>query len=144
MQTKRGGFLTTMAILLALAAIEDVLKPFGRQGPTTPGSFLPRIQPGIVVLGVRHTGAEAAILGPLVAAVLVVYTIGIWRMKRYAVTVAWIYAVYVILNLTLFTIRNPPPPTRGETIFGIVYSIVAIVLTVGTASALTYRRADLT
>jgi hypothetical protein len=40
-------------------------------------------------------------------------------MKRYAVTVAWIYAVYVILNLTLFTIRNPP--TRGEMIFGIVY-----------------------
>ena len=25
MQTKRGGFLTTMAILLALVAIEDVL-----------------------------------------------------------------------------------------------------------------------
>jgi len=42
-------------------------------------------------------------------------------MKRYAVTVAWIYAVYVILNLTLFTIRNPSAPTRGEMIFGIVY-----------------------
>jgi hypothetical protein len=144
MQTKRGGFLTTMAVLLALVAIEDVLKPFGRQGPTIPVSFLPRIQPGIVVLGVRYTGSEAAILGPLVAAVLVLYTIGIWRMKRYAVTVAWIYAVYVILNLTLFMIRNPPPPTRGETIFGIGYSIVAIVLTVGTALALTRRRADLT
>ena len=143
MQTKRGGLLTTMAILLALVAIEDVLKPFGRQGPTTPASFLPRIQPGIVVLGVRHTGSEAAILGPLVAAVLVLYAIGIWRMKRYAVTVAWIYAVYVIFNLMLFTIRNPPPPTQGEMIFGIVYSIVAIVLTVGTAFALTRRRTDL-
>ena len=144
MQTKRGGFLTTMAILLALVAIEDVLKPFGRQGPTTPASFLPRIQPSIVVLGVRHTGSEAAILGPLVAAVLVLYAIGIWRMKRSTVTVAWIYAVYVILNLALFTIRNPPPPTRGEMIFGIVYSIGAIVLTVGTAFALMRRRADLT
>jgi hypothetical protein len=96
MRTKRGGFLTTIAILLALVAIEDVLKPFGRQGPTTAVSLLPRIQPGIAVLGVRHTGSEAAILGPLVAAILVLYAIGIWRMNRYAVTVAWIYTVYVI------------------------------------------------
>jgi hypothetical protein len=58
MQAKRGGFLTTMAILLTLVAIEDALKPFGRHGPTTPGSFLPRIQPAIVVLGVRHTGSD--------------------------------------------------------------------------------------
>jgi hypothetical protein len=144
MQTKRGGFLTAMAILFGLVAIEDVLKPFGRQDPTTPASFLPPIQPGIVVLGVRHTGSEAAILGPLVGAVLVLYAIGIWRMNRYAVMVAWIYTAYVILNLTLFTIRNPPAPTRGEMIFGIVYSIGAIVLTVGTAIALTRRRADLT
>jgi hypothetical protein len=45
-------------------------------------------------------------LGPAVA-------IGIWRMKRYAMAVAWIYAVYVILNLALFTIRNPPAPTEA-------------------------------
>jgi hypothetical protein len=32
MQTKRGGFLTTMAILLAPAAIEDMLKPSGNKG----------------------------------------------------------------------------------------------------------------
>jgi hypothetical protein len=144
MQTKRGGFLTAMAILLALAAIEDVFKPFGQQGPTTPASFLPRIQPGIVVLGVRHTGSEAAILGTLVGAFLVLYVIGIWRMKRYVVAVAWLYAAYVILNITLFMIRNPPAPTRGEMIFGVVYSIGAIVLTVGTAFALTRRRANLT
>ena len=128
-----------MAILLALVAIEDVLKPFGRQGPTTPASFLPRIQPGIVVLGVRHTGSRAVILGPLVGVVLVLYAIGIWRMKRYVLMVAWIYAAYVILNVTLFMIRNPPAPTRGEMIFGIAYSIGAVVLTVGTAVALTRR-----
>jgi hypothetical protein len=133
-----------MAILLVLAAIEDVLKPFGRQGPTTPASFLPRIQPGIVVLGMHHTGAGAAILGPLVGTFLVLYAIGIWRMKRYAVAIAWIYAGYVILNLMLFMVRNPPAPTRGETIFAIVYSIGAIMLTAGTAIALTRRRADLT
>jgi hypothetical protein len=31
----RGGFLMVLAILLALTAIEDVLKPYGRQEPTT-------------------------------------------------------------------------------------------------------------
>jgi hypothetical protein len=140
--TKRGGFLTTMAILLALVALEDVLKPFGRQTPTTTVSV--GIQPGIVVLGIRHTGPEAAILGPLVGAVLLLYAIGIWRMNRYVLTLAWLYAAYVILNLTLFTIRNPPPPTRGDMTFAIVYAAVAILLTVGTAFALTHRRANLT
>jgi hypothetical protein len=56
----RGGFLTVMAILLALVAIEDVLKPYGQQEPTIPASFLPRIHPGIVVLGVRYTWSGAA------------------------------------------------------------------------------------
>lgn len=62
MQTKRGGFLTTMAALLALAAVEDALKPFGQQGPITLASFLSRIRPqrgflnlsGIVATGLGN------------------------------------------------------------------------------------------
>jgi hypothetical protein len=111
MPSKRCRFLTVMAILLAFVALDDVLKPSG--------------------------GKSHPIIGPLVGVVLVLYAVGIWRMKRYAVAVAWIYAAYVILNLALFTIRNPPAPTRGEMICDIVNSISAIVLTVGTAIALT-------
>ncbi|MGA7871972.1 MAG: hypothetical protein WCA22_13890 [Candidatus Binatus sp.] len=98
---------------------------------------------GIVALGVRHTGSGAAILALLGAAVLFFYEVGIWRIKRYAMTVAWIYAAYVILNVTLFTIRNPAPSTPGAMIFAIVYLIGAIMLTVRTAIALTHRSADL-
>jgi len=143
MQTRRGGFLTTMAILLAFAAIEDLLKPFGREGPTASARFVPRIQPGVVALGVRYTGSAALVPGVMLGAFLIVYAIGIWRMRRYAFTLAWVYAAYVILNVTLFTIRNPLPPTQGEMIFAIVYCVTAITLAVCVAITLTRRRADL-
>ena len=58
---------------------------------------------------------------------------GIWRMRRYALTAAWIYIVYVMLNLTLFMMWNPLPLTRADTIFDAVYSICAIVLTLEAA-----------
>lgn len=144
MRNKRGGFLTVMAVLLALAMVVDVLKALSK--PLPPGSKVAGLQmppSGIVVLGVRHTGAGSTILALLVAAVLFFYAVGIWRMKRYALPVAWLYAAYAIINVTLFTIRNPAPPTPGTTIFAVVYLVGAIILTLGTAIALTRRRGDL-
>ena len=144
MRNKRGRFLTVMAVLLALAMLVDIVKALSK--PLPAGHQVAGLQmppSGIVVLGVRHTGAGMGILALLVAAVLVFYTVGIWRMKRYALTVAWLYAAYVILNVTLFTIRNPAPPTPGTKIFSIVYSVGAIVLTLGTAIVLTRRRGEL-
>src|SRR5262249_37621001 len=139
---RRGGFLTAMAILLALTALQDALKSFRQQAPA-PSPILPRIEPGIVFFGVRHTGTSATLLGPPTAAFLLVYAFGVWRMKRYAFAVAWIYAVYVAVNVTLFTIGNPPPPSTGAAIFAIAYAAIAIGLTWGTAIALTMRRASL-
>jgi hypothetical protein len=143
MRNRRGGFLTVMALLLALAMGVDVLKAVSK--PLPPGSKVVGLQmppSGMVVLGVRHTGAGATILALLVAAVLFFYAVGIWRMKRYALRIAWLYA-YAIVNVTLFTIRNPAPPTPGTTIFAIVYLLGAIILTLGTAIVLTRRRGDL-
>jgi hypothetical protein len=144
MRNRRGGFLTAMAAFLALAMLVDVLKALSQ--PLPPGHKVAGLQmppSGIVVLGVRHTGMGAGILALVVAVVLFFYAVGIWRMKRYAVTVAWLYAAYVILNVTLFTIRNPAPPTPGAMIFAIVYLVTAIILTLGTAIVLTRRRRDL-
>jgi len=143
-KTGRGGFLTAMAFLLALAGSVDLLKAFTKPAP--PGQKMMGMDApatGIMFLGVLHTGPSATILGVLLAAILFFYAIGIWRMKRYAMTLAWIYAAYVILNVTLFAIRNPAPPTQGARIFAVVYLIGAIVLTVGTAGVLTRRRSDL-
>ena len=132
-EAKRGGLLTTLAILFALVAIEDLLKPFKLEGPQT----------GLVFLGTRQTGLANTILGSALGVILLAYAAGIWRMRRYAIRIAWLYAAYVIINLLLFTTRNPAPQNQAEMIFGIVYTIGAIAITVGTASALTRRRADL-
>ncbi len=90
-RTKRGGFLT--AILLGLAGVVDLLKAFTKPPPPGPmllGLTMPAT--GVAVLGARHTGLDATALGMIVAAVLFLYAMGIWHMRRYAMTVAWAYA----------------------------------------------------
>ena len=132
--SKRGASLTVLAALFVLAAIEDLLKPFRLEGPTT----------GLVFFGTRLSGTPNAILGPLLGLFLLTYAGAIWQMRRPALYLAYGYAIYVAINLLVFTVTNPPPPTRGEIIFGIVYSILALVITWSSAIFLTRRRAELT
>jgi tryptophan-rich sensory protein len=132
-ESKRGAMLTTIAVLFAILALTDILKPLKLEGPTT----------GLVFFGTRQTGMANAILGPMMGLILLVYASGIWRMRRYAMIVGWMYAGYVIVNLVLYTQLNPPAKSQGEMIFGIVYMILAITITVGTAIVLTRRRAEL-
>jgi hypothetical protein len=132
-ESKRGALLTTIAILFAILAITDILKPLKLEGPTT----------GLVFFGTRQTGTANAILGPLMGLILLIYAAGIWLMRRYALMLGWLYAGYVIVNLVLYTQLNPPAKTSGEMIFGIVYMIIAITMTVATALILTRRRVEL-
>jgi hypothetical protein len=37
---------------------------------------------------------------------LTVYAIGIWRMRRWVLLIAYAYAAYVILNLLLYSVRS--------------------------------------
>lgn len=139
-RSRRGAFLTTMAILFALVVVVDLLKAFTTPQPGVAGKMPPI---GIVFLGVRHTGTSATILALIMAAILLVYAAGIWRMKRYALMIAWIYAAYVTLNVTLFTIRNPKPTTPGAIIFAIVYMATVVLVTIAAAFMLTQRRQEL-
>jgi hypothetical protein len=132
--SRRGGFLTTMAVLFVLLAIEDILKPLHLEGPTT----------GLVFFGRRLSGVPDAVLGPLVGIFLLIYAAGIWRMGRYALYLGFAYAIYVTINLVLFTATNPMPTSRGDQAFGIVYSILALVLTWATAILLSRHRDELT
>jgi hypothetical protein len=131
---RRGGFLTTMVVLFVVLAIEDILKPLHLEGPTT----------GLVFFGRRLSGVPDAVLGPLVGIFLVVYAAGIWRMRRYALYLGFTYAIYVTINLVLFTATNPTPTSRSDQIFGIVYSLLALLLSWGTAVLLSRRKGDLT
>jgi hypothetical protein len=130
---RRDGVLTTLAILFGLLAISNFLKPL-QLGQET----------GFVFLGQRQSGMANTILGPLFGAYLAVYAAAIWRRKRYAVPMAWVYAAYVMLNLILFTVRGEAPPGVGYMVFGIVYAVIAIGVSLGAAILLTRRRSALT
>lgn len=133
-ESRPGAALITFAVLFAILALTDLLKPFHLEGPQT----------GFVFLGARTGGTANVILGPLFGAILLAYAIGILRMKRYALPLAYAYAGYVVLNLALFSIRNPPPKNSGEMAFGIVYTALGVGISVAAAIALTRRRSELT
>lgn len=128
--SRRGTALTVLAILFAILAVSDILKPLHLEGPTT----------GLVFFGKRLSGAPNAILGPILGIVLLIYAAGIWRMSRYALYLGYAYAIYVTINLILFSARNPPLTSRSEMIFGIVYIVFALALSWGTPVLLSRRQ----
>ena len=132
-QAERGSALTTFAVLFGLLAVSNLLKPFQFGGEQT----------GFVFLGSRLSGTANAIAGPLFGVFLAVYAYAIWTMRRFAVPMAHAYATYVILNLILFSFRNTTPDTVGYKIFGIVYSAIAIGVSLGAAVMLTKRKTEL-
>ena len=131
--SRRGGTLSALAVLFGVLGVTDILKPFHLEGATT----------GLVFFGQRLSGAADAILAPALGIILLYYAAGIWRMRRYALYLGYAYAVYVTLNLVLYQMRNPPPATQAEKIFGFVYVILALAFSWGTAIILSRRKAEL-
>jgi len=132
--SRRSGALTILAILFAVLAVSDILKPFHLEGETT----------GLVFFGKRLSGTPDAILGPILGIILLIYAAGIWRMRRYALYLGYAYAIYVTVNLVLFSLRNSPPASRGEMIFGLVYIVFALAFSWGTALLLSRHKGELT
>jgi len=128
----RGPLLTTCATLFALLAVSNLLKPFQLEGPTT----------GFVFLGERTSGAWNTLLGPLFGLYLAVYAYGIFRMKRLALPMAQAYAVYVLVNLVAWNVRQEHPFEIGV-LLGIAYFVVAVGVSAGTALILRSRANDL-
>jgi len=128
---ERGAFLTTAAVLFALLGVSNLLKPLQMGGEHT----------GFVFFGQRLSGTANVILGPLFSIALLAYAVGIWRMRRWALPLGWAYAGYVIVNLFLFTVRNPEASEPENRVFGLVYTAVALGVAWGAALILR-RRAD--
>ena len=133
---QRGPALTTFAILFGVLAVSNLLKPLQMGGPE---------HTGFVFFGQRTTGTANAILGPLFGIYLFVYALGIWRLRRFALPMAYAYAAYVIVNLIAFTVRGEgqSSPGWGSSFFGIFYALVAVGVSGGTAVVLSRRRAAL-
>jgi hypothetical protein len=132
--SRRSGALTILAILFAILAVSDILKPLHLEGATT----------GLVFFGKRLSGTPDAILGPILGIILLIYAAGIWRMRRYALYLGYAYAIYVTINLALFSVRNPPPASQGDMIFGLVYIVFALAFSWGTAILLSRHKGELT
>lgn len=129
-QAERGSILAVFAILFAILAISNLLKPLQLNEAT-----------GFVLFGSRLTGVPNVIAGILAGLYLLVYAYGIWHMKRFVVGMAHAYALYVILNLLLFMYSDDQEAELG--LFYLLYAIVAIGVSLGSAIILTKRKTDL-
>lgn len=124
----RGATLTIFALVLVFVAITDFLKPF---------HLFPN--DGFVFLGTKLTGAANAIMGPLFGVIILAGAYGIWTMRKFALPIAYIFVLSVILNMVLYTVKNGaarPLP--------IVNVVVGIGVPLALAIVLRRRRADLT
>ena len=126
----RGVTLTIFAVLFALLAISDFLKPFHLE-----------LNEGFVFLGTKLTGAANAVMGPLFGIILLVYSYGIWAMRKFALQVAYIFLLWVLLNMTLFAVKNQSTQALAA---NLVAAIVGIGVPLASAIVLHRRRADLT
>ena len=133
--SKRDTILTVFAVLFGILAISNLLKPLAVTSDT-----------GFVLFGHRLSGTANAIVGPVFGLFLAAYAVGIWRLRRYAVPMAWAYASYVLINLVLFNFYGPKPEGAGlgYALFGLVYALIALGVSFGAAVALRQRAALLT
>lgn len=130
---KRGVTLTVFAILFVIVAISNFLKPFHLEGPTT----------GFVFFGTRTAGIWNDILGPAFGLLLVVYAIGIWRMKSYALPIGCAYAAYVILNIILYSVKHAGAAHPDSAAFMIGFTVIAVGVSLTSALILIVRRSSL-
>jgi hypothetical protein len=128
-EKSRGAALTTFAVAFALLALSNFLKPF-HLGPDE----------GFVFLGTKLTGTGNAIMGPLFGFLLLVYAYGIWTMRKYALPAAYIFTAWVVLNMTLFSIKNPNMQPLAP---NLASAVVGIGVPLASAIVLRRRSADL-
>jgi len=136
---RRGKLLTALAILYLLASVVDIEKAIS--GPDS-GTRLTG-PTAVVLLGIRQTGVANTIAGLGIGSFLVIYAAAIWRMSKYAIHFAGIYATYVTLNVMLYSLRNPFPHSSTGMIFDVTYKLFAVAITWGTVVALKRRTPDL-
>ena len=97
---------------------------------------------GFVLFGSRLTGGDAVLWSLVFGAYLVVYGLGLWYMKRIVIGMAHAYALYVVVNLFLYWSNNPPP-AGADVILAVLYSLIAVGVSLGSAVLLSMHRREL-
>ena len=97
---------------------------------------------GFVLFGTRLAGGDSVLWSLVFGTYLVVYGLGLWHMKRIVIGMAHAYALYVVVNLSLYWIDHPPPSTV-DVIPAVMYSLVAVSVSAGSAVLLSLHRKEL-
>ena len=125
-EKSRGVPLTIFAILFALLALSNFIKPFSHDPGTT-----------FIFLGSKMSGAANLILAWLFGTLLAAYAYGIWTMRKFALPIAYFYLPWVILNTILFGMKNRGGPQPSV---AIAIGSIAIGIGVPLASLIILRR----
>ncbi|MDO8434760.1 MAG: hypothetical protein Q7S58_20375 [Candidatus Binatus sp.] len=134
MDRKRGAILTIFAVLFALLAVSNFMKPLKMSSEV-----------GFVFLGTRLSGMANAIAGPVFGVILATYAFGIFAMRQFALPIAYLYAAYVIVNLVLYLTKTYATLPNAPLLVGmLLYALIAISVSSGAAIILHQRRAELT
>jgi hypothetical protein len=128
----RGVTLTILAALFALLAISNFAKPLSHD---------PHV--GFVFLGTRLSGMPNMILGPLFGIILAVYAYGVFALRKFALPIAYVFTVWVVVNMIMYTIKHQSEP-QPQLAFAIGSTVVGIGVPLVSAIVLYRRRADLT
>ncbi len=113
--------LRVFAALFVLLAISNLLKPLEMNESHGFGLF-----------GTRLAGTANMIAGPVFGIYLLVYAIGIFMQKRYAVGMGIAYATYVIANLVAWSMFKPDT-AESSLAFSLGYMAIAIGVSGGAA-----------
>ncbi|MGO9603381.1 MAG: hypothetical protein ACLQAT_08275 [Candidatus Binataceae bacterium] len=147
MQPKRGVLLTILAVLFALGGIQDALKPFHLVRSATSicvcFSTVGGSTTALVFLGTRLSGIANLVMSIVLAIFLISYAVGVWRMRKYALTLSLFYGVYVIINIVVFSFKYAGQD-NGPVLFLIIFTVLAIAIPWTSAIILWRRRAELT
>ncbi len=130
-EPQRARIFRGLAICFWLVAISNFSKPLQLSEHS-----------GFVLFGTRLTGGDSVLWSLVFGTYLVVYGLGLWHMKRIVIGMAHAYALYVLVNLSLYWI-NHPPPSAADVIPAVMYSLVAGGVSVGSAVLLSLRRRSL-
>lgn len=114
------------AILIAVRAATDVLKPLGA------GS-------GFVLFGKFLTGAACYILAPIVGTAMLVYAYGLWYGRRFALPMGIGYGLLVTINMVVFPMLQGLPNGFNVPAY-IVFGLIGLGVTWGAVYLLAQRK----
>jgi len=134
MAAQRGRLLTLFAIAFAILAVSNLLKPLRLEDSTT----------GFVFFGHRLSGTANLVIGPLFGLLLGVYGWGVWRMRTFALPLAYAYAAYIVTNLVAYARQESVSEGPGGLVGYLLYAGIAVGASMTCAVVLTRRARELT